>query len=240
MEEPDISKLSPSEIEELQRKNCVFCHIASGKVPARKIYEDDSCLAVLDINPASQGHMLLMPKEHFTVMFQVPEQLIGHVFIVAKGLSQASLHALQGKGTTIFAANGTAAGQRAPHFMLHIIPRTAGDNIGMYIPSRALPEKEAAQVAAALSAVLGGKGLTAAATVKKSSNNGEEEPKGKNGKKETIVEANAISEEKTAGKNSTKEESTKEEAHAEEADDLDALTEFLARSGTSGKGGRGK
>src|SRR3989338_7298488 len=143
MEEPDISKLSPSEIEDLQRKNCVFCHIASGKVPARKVYEDDSCLAVLDINPASPGHMLLMPKEHFTVMFQVPEQLIGHVFIVAKGLSQASLQALQGKGTTIFAANGAAAGQRAPHFMLHIIPRSAGDSAGLYIPSRAFPEKEA-------------------------------------------------------------------------------------------------
>ncbi|MBI2580286.1 HIT domain-containing protein [Candidatus Woesearchaeota archaeon] len=236
MEEPDISKLSPSEIEELQRKNCVFCHIASGKVPARKVYEDDSCLAVLDINPASPGHMLLMPKEHFTVMLQVPEQLIGHVFVVAKGLSQASLQALQGKGTTIFAANGTAAGQRAPHFMLHIIPRSPGDNIGMYIPSRALPEKEAAQVAAALSAVLGGKVATAAAVTtgqKSSSGSSKEEPKEK---KETVVEANVVREEKAARGNSTKEESTKEEAHAEEADDLDALTEFLAGSGTGGKG----
>ncbi|MBI2141747.1 HIT domain-containing protein [Candidatus Woesearchaeota archaeon] len=236
MEEPDISKMSPSEIEELQRKNCVFCHIASGKVPARKVYEDDSCLAVLDINPASPGHMLLMPKEHFTVMFQVPEQLIGHVFIVAKGLSQASLQALQGKGTTIFAANGTAAGQRAPHFMLHIIPRMAGDNIGMYIPSRALPEKEAAQVAAALSAALGGKVATAATTKagQKISSSGEEEPKGK---KETVIDATVVREEKAAGENSTKEESAKEEVHAEESEDLDALTEFLARSNASDKGG---
>src|SRR3989338_7972024 len=104
--EQDISKLSPSEVEELQKENCVFCHIASGKVPARKVYEDDRCIAVLDINPAGMGHTLLMPKEHFTVMLQVPESMIGHLFVVAKLLSQAGLKSFQGKGTTIFAANG--------------------------------------------------------------------------------------------------------------------------------------
>lgn len=149
--------MSQPELEELQRKNCVFCHIASGKVPARKVYEDDECVAVLDINPASQGHVLLMPKEHYTVMFQVPEELLGHIFIIAKGLSQAGLKAFQSKGTTIFAANGVAAGQRAPHFMLHVIPRSQGDSVGLYIPARAFPEKEAATIASALSAALGGR-----------------------------------------------------------------------------------
>lgn len=147
--------MSPHEIEELQRKNCIFCHISAGKVPARKVYEDNECLAVLDINPATPGHMLLMPKEHYTVMFQVPEQALGHIFVIAKGLSQAGLKAFQGKGNTIFAANGVAAGQRAPHFMLHIIPRSQGDNAGLYIPSRALGTKEAEQIATALSASLG-------------------------------------------------------------------------------------
>lgn len=149
--------MSPAELEELQRKNCVFCHIVSGKVPARKVYEDEECVAVLDINPANPGHVLLMPKEHHTVMFQVPEPIIGHIFVVAKELSKAGLKAFQTKGTTIFGANGVAAGQRAPHFMLHIIPRVPGDNIGLYIPTRTIPEKEGAQVAAALAAILGGK-----------------------------------------------------------------------------------
>ncbi len=251
MEEPDISNLSPSEIEELQKKNCVFCHIASGKVPARKVYEDDSCLAVLDINPANPGHMLLMPKEHFTVMFQVPEQLIGHVFVVAKGLSQASLQALQGKGTTIFAANGTAAGQRAPHFMLHIIPRMSGDNVGIYIPSRALPGKEADQVAAALSAVLGGKAVEGKGKegVEKEENAGEKKENPNPAKAGfahsamggiapegdlDVVEPDAAGDEKAGKREDEKAESHTEE---EEADNLDTLTEFLARSGTSGKGG---
>ncbi|MBI2144807.1 HIT family protein [Candidatus Woesearchaeota archaeon] len=151
------SGLSPSEIEALQRKNCVFCHIASGRVPAKKVYEDNECVAVLDINPANPGHILLMPKEHYTIMYQVPEPLIEHLFVAAKGLSQAGLKAFQSKGTTIFAANGTSAGQRAPHFMLHVIPRVPGDSIGMYIPSRTLPQKEAERIALAVSAALGGK-----------------------------------------------------------------------------------
>lgn len=240
MEETDISKLSPSEIEELQRKNCVFCHIASGKVPARKVYEDDSCLAVLDINPANPGHVLLMPKEHFTVMFQVPEQLIGHVFIIAKGLSQAGLKALHAKGTTIFAANGTAAGQRAPHFMLHIIPRMAGDNIGIYLPSRALPEKEAGQIASALSAVLGGKERTAGTAGINSGNgggssNGSDDGEGKDevkakGGEENVVEAEVVKEEKIGKK--------AKGGEAVAITDLDAITELLTKS--KGAGGVGR
>ena len=239
----DISKLSPSEIEELQRKNCVFCHIASGKVPARKVYEDNECLAVLDINPANPGHTLLMPKEHYTVMLQVPEQLIGHVFVVAKGLSQASLQALQGKGTTIFAANGTAAGQRAPHFMLHIIPRMAGDNIGMYIPSRALPGKEAAQVAAALSAALGGKKVTATATAQSIGGGSEEKASGKN---RMVVEAEIAKEEKRGEEDEGEDKKEHEgKGHEEDGrengkDNLDSITEFLAKGSARGaKGSEG-
>ncbi|MBI2550019.1 HIT domain-containing protein [Candidatus Woesearchaeota archaeon] len=208
MEEPDISKLNQSEIEELQKKNCVFCHIASGKVPARKVYEDNECVAVLDINPATPGHMLLMPKEHYTVMFQVPERALDHIFVIAKGLSQAGLKAFQSKGTTIFAANGVAAGQRAPHFMLHIIPRTAGDSAGLYIPSRAFPEKEAKQIAAALSTLLGGKT-----------------------QEEKAVAAEIVKEERTETA-----EKPKLAEKAGKSADLDSLTEFLAKGGRKGGG----
>lgn len=205
--------MSQPELEELQRKNCVFCHIASGKVPARKVYEDDECVAVLDINPANQGHTLLMPKEHYTVMFQVPEELLGHIFIIAKGLSQAGLKAFQSKGTTIFAANGVAAGQRAPHFMLHIIPRTAGDGVGLYIPARAFPEKEAAQVAAALSKILGGK---------KQEEKRHAADEAKESKKEKAVAAEIVKEEKI------------KTAMDDKSADLDSLTEFLTKGGKGG------
>ncbi len=206
--------MSQSELEELQKKNCVFCHIASGKVPAKKVYEDNECIAVLDINPANQGHMLLMPKEHYTVMFQLPEALLDHIYVIAKGLSQAGLKAFQSRGTTIFAANGVTAGQRAPHFMLHIIPRTAGDSVGLYIPARTFPEKESAAIASALSAALGGR-------------------------KEAVKEV-AAAEKKTDEKAKPAEDATKEhkKTAAEKSKksgkeaDLDSLTDFLTKGGS--------
>lgn len=204
--------MSPSELEELQKKNCVFCHIASGKVPAKKIYEDSECVAVLDINPANQGHMLLMPKEHYTVMFQLPEALLSHIYIIAKGLSQAGLKAFQSRGTTIFAANGVTAGQRAPHFMLHIIPRTAGDGVGLYIPARTFPEKESAAIASALSAALGGRKEAVKEAAEK-----------KTGEKAKPAEDATDEHKKTAAEKSKK--------SGKEAD-LDSLTDFLTKGGS--------
>ena len=214
-EGPAGKALSEAELEEMQRKNCVFCHIASGRVPARKVYEDEQCIGVLDINPASPGHILLMPKEHYTIMFQMPEQILGHVFLIAKALSQAGLKAFQNKGTTIFAANGVAAGQRAPHFMLHIIPRMPGDSVGLYIPSRALPEKEAEQIAAALSVALGGtvKATTPAAVHKDESK---------------VVEAEIVD-----SREKTPENNHKTEKPGRKKIDLDTITDFLAK----GRGG---
>jgi len=210
--ETDPSKMTPAELEELQKRNCVFCHIASGKVPAKKVYEDSECVAVLDINPATPGHVLLMPKEHHTVMFQMPEHLVGHLFVIAKGLSQAGLKAFQSKGTTIFAANGVAAGQRAPHFMLHVIPRMQGDNLALYIPSRALTEKEAGQIAMALTAALGGK-----------------PPENPNRANSTIGPSHQKGD---LGKEGVKEEAAAEKKSKQpEKSDLDKITDLLAGKG---------
>ncbi len=132
----ELSNLSPEQIAELQKQNCVFCHIVSGKVASKKVYEDEQVLAVLDINPANPGHMLLLPKEHYLIMPQLPDDVTGHIFMVAKALSQSTLRALNAKGNTILIANGAAAGQRAPHFMLHVIPRAMEDSINFDLPER--------------------------------------------------------------------------------------------------------
>ena len=155
--EEELSQMSPEEVAEFQMQNCVFCQIASGKVPSRTVYSDEESVAVLDINPAARGHMLLLPKEHFPVMPRVPEHLVAHLFMVAKALSQAALKALQCKGTTIFVANGVAAGQKAPHFMIHIIPRSDGDGVAMGIPERSLPDRDVGAVAAVLKKAMAGK-----------------------------------------------------------------------------------
>jgi len=114
---------------------CIFCHIVSGAVASKRVYEDEKVVAVLDINPANAGHILLMPREHYSFMPQLPEDLTQHVGMIAKQLSFALIRSLKVTGTNIFVANGESAGQRALHVMVHIIPRLEGDGVvGLDIP----------------------------------------------------------------------------------------------------------
>lgn len=138
-----IKNMSPEELRQFQKQQCIFCQIIAGKVPSQKVYEDDKCFAVLDINPANKGHILLLTKEHYAIMPQVPEDEISHLFIVSKYLSQAQLKAFKAQGTTVFVANGVAAGQRAQHFMVHLIPRFENDGVkALDIPQKEINETD--------------------------------------------------------------------------------------------------
>ena len=127
--EEKLKNMSPDEIAAFQKQQCIFCKIIDGSVPSTKIYEDNQCIAVLDINPSAKGHLLLIPKHHYAIMPQVPDDDLGHFFIVAKTLSHALLKGLKVNGTNIFIANGPIAGQRAQHFLIHVIPRREGDKL---------------------------------------------------------------------------------------------------------------
>ncbi|MBI4439573.1 HIT family protein [Candidatus Woesearchaeota archaeon] len=131
-----IKNMSPEELKEFQKKQCIFCQIVEGRVSAKKVYEDEVSIAILDINPANPGHILLMPREHYTILPQVPESEINHLAAVAKKLSNAVLRALDAKGTNIIVANGVAAGQKAQHMMIHIIPRKEKDSVAFSIPQK--------------------------------------------------------------------------------------------------------
>ncbi len=124
-----LAKMSPEEKEAFFRQQCIFCQIIDGKVQSTKLYDDQHCIAVLDINPANPGHVLLMPKKHFQVGPQVPKEIMIHMGKITKAISNACLKALKCGGTNIFIANGAAAGQRAQHFMIHIIPRKENDDL---------------------------------------------------------------------------------------------------------------
>lgn len=152
-----IKNMSPEELKEFQKKQCIFCQIISGKVPSKKIYEDEHVLAILDINPASPGHLLIMPKEHYSIMPQIPEEELAHIFLTTKALSNAALRALEVQGSNIIVANGVAAGQRAQHFMVHLIPRKENDNINFQIPQKTISEQELQKVRKTLSESLGTK-----------------------------------------------------------------------------------
>jgi len=146
-----IKKMSPEELREFQKQQCIFCHIIAGKVQAKKVYEDNKVIGILDINPANPGHILLLPKEHYAIMPQVPEEDLQHLFMVSKALSNVALRSLEAAGTNIVVANGPAAGQKAQHFMIHVIPRQENDGINFAIPQKKHTDKDLATVAAKVS-----------------------------------------------------------------------------------------
>jgi len=114
---------------EEKKEGCPFCDIALGKVPSRRVYEDEHVVAVLDINPASQGHMILIPKKHFSTLLELPSSLMTYMASMCKQLSWAVLRTMKAQGTTIILAQGEAAGQTIPHIFFHIIPRKDQDGL---------------------------------------------------------------------------------------------------------------
>ena len=151
-----IKQMSPEELKEFQKKQCIFCQIVAGKVQSRRIYEDDKIIALLDINPANPGHTLLLTKEHYSIMPQIPDEDIAHVFMAAKALSNSMLRSIDAQGTNIIVANGIAAGQRAQHFMAHIIPRKENDGVNFTLPQKTMEQSEIEAVGNRLIAALTG------------------------------------------------------------------------------------
>ncbi len=151
-----VSQMSPEELKEFQKKQCIFCQIASGKVQSKKIYEDDRVIAILDVNPANPGHAIVLTKEHYSIMPQIPDEETEHAFMIVKFLSNSMLRGIDAQGTNIIVSNGVAAGQRAQHFMAHIIPRKENDGVNFILPQKTLAQNEIEAIGDRLIAALGG------------------------------------------------------------------------------------
>jgi len=130
----------------MARDSCLICQIISGRVPSKRVYEDDTVLAVLDVNGASPGHCFIMPKEHYPIIEQVPDIEIGKIFNVANKISTSVFESLQAQGTNIFVANGIPAGQTVAHFMVNVIPRFENDGIDLQWEPKQLDEEEMSTV----------------------------------------------------------------------------------------------
>ncbi|MFA6072513.1 MAG: HIT domain-containing protein [Candidatus Woesearchaeota archaeon] len=131
MAEDDFDNMTPEQIAQAQKDNCIFCKIINGDIPSKKVYEDPEFIGILDINPAADGHVLLLPKKHFQILPQLPPDLVGSLGIACSNISLKILKSFKCEGTTVFLANGAVAGQRAPHFMVHIIPRRENDDLSI-------------------------------------------------------------------------------------------------------------
>ena len=107
--------------------DCIFCKLANGVFPTNTIYEDDKFRVILDNGPATKGHALVLPKEHFENVFEMPDDLLGDAVKVAKKVAANEKEKLSCDGFNLVQNNGEAAGQTVMHFHLHIIPRYKND-----------------------------------------------------------------------------------------------------------------
>lgn len=107
--------------------SCIFCKIANGEIPSNTIYEDDKFRVILDNGPATKGHALVLPKEHYADLFEMPQDLLADAAVVAKKVASNIKDKLSCDGLNLVQNNGEAAGQTVMHFHLHIIPRYEND-----------------------------------------------------------------------------------------------------------------
>ena len=109
--------------------DCIFCKIVQKQAPSSIIYEDDSTMAFLDIKPIAKGHTLVISKEHYEGIFDVPSELLGKIHQVTKIVANAVKQAVHADGVRIVQQNGKAADQEVFHIHVHVIPKFIGQNL---------------------------------------------------------------------------------------------------------------
>jgi len=113
----------------MKNENCIFCKIAAGDIPSATIYEDDDFRVILDIEPASKGHALILPKEHYANLYELPEELAAKALVVAKKVITKMTDIVGCAGYNVLQNNGEMAGQTVFHFHMHLIPRYENDDV---------------------------------------------------------------------------------------------------------------
>lgn len=107
------------------KEDCIFCKIVSGQLPSFRIYEDDYVSAFLDIKPIERGHTLVVPKEHYENVHEIPEELQAYLYQIVKRIADAQRKVFSPAGISVAQNNGRAAGQVIFHFHTHVIPKNS-------------------------------------------------------------------------------------------------------------------
>jgi len=112
----------------MKTPECIFCSIIAGTDPSVLVYEDDICIAIMDIFPIREGHVLVIPKEHAALIHELSEQTRNHLFSVANRINKAQRNCgLPCDALNIIVNDGKAANQHVPHVHIHLLPRKKGD-----------------------------------------------------------------------------------------------------------------
>ena len=135
----------------MKDNNCIFCKIANGEIPSSTLYEDDMVRVILDISPATKGHALILPKEHYTNLYEISDEMASHAIKVAKKMAKKMQEELGGEGLNVLQNNGELAGQTVFHYHMHLIPRYQEDKINMKWENGELSESEKEELVKKLS-----------------------------------------------------------------------------------------
>lgn len=126
----------------MTKDDCIFCKIAAGEIPSATLYEDEAFRVILDVGPAAKGHMLVLPREHYANICEMPEEMVGKAFVLAKKMAMKMETALECDGINVLQNNHEAAGQTVFHFHIHLIPRMKKDRIGLTWKPGTLSDKD--------------------------------------------------------------------------------------------------
>lgn len=115
----------------MKKDDCIFCKLANGEIPTATLYEDNDFRVILDLGPASKGHALIIPKEHYDNLYELDDETASKVLVIARKIITRMTEALGCDGYNIVQNNGEAAGQTVNHFHMHLIPRYKDDKVGL-------------------------------------------------------------------------------------------------------------
>ena len=110
------------------KDDCIFCKLANGVFPTNSVYEDEDFNVILDASPATKGHALILPKEHYANMFEIDDDILAKAAKLAKKIMTHEKEILGCDGYNLVQNNGEAAGQTVFHFHMHLIPRYSDNN----------------------------------------------------------------------------------------------------------------
>lgn len=132
--------------KDMKNNDCIFCKLANGDIPTATLYEDEDFRVILDANPASKGHALILPKEHYADLYELDDEVAAKVMVLAKKMVTKLRDVLGCDGYNIVQNNGECAGQTVFHYHLHLIPRYEGDDVGIGWKLNELTEKDKEEI----------------------------------------------------------------------------------------------
>ena len=185
----------------MEEKPCVFCAIASKSTKSYIVYEDDFIIGVLDINPASKGHTLLIPKKHYNSLYEMPQQEYMYLLSIARAVGYALMLSLSPSGVDILYTKELSKGNYNPHALLHIIPRFEEDKVAYVWEPVKFDDLTLSDTAASIRGVI--------ESIKNEGANGGSLAENKKLQKQVEPKESAVKEEPTVDKSEVKEVSRK-------------------------------